>query len=168
MCGILAVFGTVDDAVAQRAVAAAELLRHRGPDGRGVHVQTGVGVLCHRRLAIMDPASGHQPIASRPETLGRPAGVEGAVVVHNGEVYNFRELQRELAPRGCVFHTGSDSEVLAHLYEVEGDACVARLDGIFALTQYAGASFNSNYSYFGIRRAPYTVDMTKNSFTFRP
>lgn len=131
MCGILAVFGDVDDIVALRAVRAADRLAHRGPDGRGVHVQTGVGVLCHRRLAIMDPAAGQQPIASRP-TSAREAGGAGAVVVHNGEVYNYRDLQRELAPRGHSFHTGSDSEVLAHLYEVEGDAFVARLDGIFA------------------------------------
>jgi len=127
MCGILAVFGPVDDAVTARAIAAADRLAHRGPDGRGVHAQTGAGVLCHRRLAIMDPEAGYQPISSQP---GREAA--GAVVVHNGEIYNFRALQEELAPRGCSFYSGSDSEVLAHLYEQLGDACVARLDGIFA------------------------------------
>ncbi len=132
MCGILAVFGAVDDIVAGLAIEAADRLAHRGPDGRGVHVQTGTGVLCHRRLAIMDPEAGYQPIYSRPlgETGG--AALAGAVVVHNGEIYNFRALQQELAPRGCSFHSGSDSEVLAHLYAVMGDACVARLDGIFA------------------------------------
>ncbi len=131
MCGILAVFGDIDDTFAVRAVRAADRLAHRGPDGRGSHVQTGVGVLCHRRLAIMDPAAGQQPIASRLPRA-RANGQAHAVVVHNGEVYNFRALQRELAPRGHQFHTGSDSEVLAHLYEVEGDAFVSRLDGIFA------------------------------------
>lgn len=131
MCGILAVFGDVDDIFAVRAVRAADRLAHRGPDGRGSHVRTGVGVLCHRRLAIMDPAAGQQPIASGP-TDAREPGEASAVVVHNGEVYNYRALQRELAPRGRRFHTGSDSEVLAHLYAVEGEACVARLDGIFA------------------------------------
>ncbi len=132
MCGILAVFGAVDDIVAAQATLAADRLAHRGPDGRGVHMQTGVGVLCHRRLAIMDPEAGYQPIYSQPVGEAGGAALTGAVVVHNGEIYNFRALQQELAPRGCSFHSGSDSEVLAHLYAAMGDACVARLDGIFA------------------------------------
>ena len=134
MCGILAVFGAVDDIVAAQASLAADRLAHRGPDGRGVHVQTGVGVLCHRRLAIMDPEAGYQPIHSQPDRPG------GAVVVHNGEIYNYRALQQELAPRGCSCRSGSDSEVLAHLYAAMGDACVARLDGIFAFAAIRSAS----------------------------
>lgn len=134
MCGILAVFGDVDDIVASQAIESADRLAHRGPDGRGAHLRAGVGVLCHRRLAIMDPAAGVQPIYSQPEGQG------GAVVVHNGEIYNFRALQRELAPRGCSFRSGSDSEVLAHLYAAMGDACVARLDGIFAFAAIRSAA----------------------------
>jgi len=134
MCGILAVFGDVDDIVASQAIESADRLAHRGPDGRGAHLRAGVGVLCHRRLAIMDPAAGVQPIHSQPEGQG------GAVVVHNGEIYNFRALQRELAPRGCSFRSGSDSEVLAHLYAAMGDACVARLDGIFAFAAIRSAA----------------------------
>jgi len=139
MCGILAVFGAIDDAVTSQAVLAADRLAHRGPDGRGVHVQPGIGVLCHRRLAIMDPESGYQPIHSRADSSS-DAAAGGAVVVHNGEIYNFRALQQELAPRGCSFHSGSDSEVLAHLYAAVGDACVARLDGIFAFAAIRSAA----------------------------
>lgn len=155
MCGILAVFGPVDDIIVPRAVRAADRLAHRGPDGRGLHVQTGVGVLCHRRLAIMDPESGHQPIASRPDAEG---SLHGAIVVHNGEIYNYRELQQAPALRGCNFHTGSDSEVLAHLYETEGDAFVARLDGIFAFAAVRGDDWMVARDPIGIKPLYYGRD----------
>lgn len=122
MCGILAVFGAVDDLNLQQAAAAAAALAHRGPDGRGMHVQPGVGALLHRRLAIMDPEAGRQPLFGR----------DGAAVVHNGEIYNHAQLRRDLVERGRYLVTGSDSEVLAHLYEVHGEAFVDRLDGVFA------------------------------------
>lgn len=157
MCGILAVFGPVDDIIVPRVVRAADQLAHRGPDGRGLHVQTGVGVLCHRRLAIMDPESGHQPIASRPDSGG-----DGAIVVHNGEIYNYRELRRDLAQRGCRFHTGSDSEVLAHLYETEGDAFVARLDGIFAFAAVRGEDWMVARDPIGIKPLYYGRDAIGN------
>lgn len=122
MCGILAVFGAVDDAVLSQAAASAERLTHRGPDGHGLHYLPGVGALLHRRLSIMDPASGRQPLFGR----------DGAAVVHNGEIYNHAALRSELQAAGRVFRTGSDSEVLAHLYEAHGDAFVERIDGVFA------------------------------------
>jgi asparagine synthase (glutamine-hydrolysing) len=157
MCGILAVFGPVDDIIVPRIVRAADQLAHRGPDGRGLHVQRGVGVLCHRRLAIMDPESGHQPIASRPDSGG-----DAAVVVHNGEIYNYRDLQRTLATRGRHFHTGSDSEVLAHLYETEGDAFVARLDGIFAFAAVLGDDWMVARDPIGIKPLYYGRDASGN------
>ncbi len=157
MCGILAVFGPVDDIIVPRIVRAADQLAHRGPDGRGLHVQRGVGVLCHRRLAIMDPESGHQPIASRPDSGGG-----AAVVVHNGEIYNYRDLQRTLATRGRRFHTGSDSEVLAHLYETEGDAFVARLDGIFAFAAVLGDDWMVARDPIGIKPLYYGRDAAGN------
>ena len=110
MCGILAVFGAASDVLIAQAQAAAQLLEHRGPDGQGAHVQPGVGALFHRRLSIMDPESGRQPLFGR----------DGAAVVHNGEIYNHRRLRDELERAGRVFRTGSDSEVLAHLYEAHG------------------------------------------------
>ncbi|HEY8376533.1 MAG TPA: asparagine synthase B [Nannocystis sp.] len=122
MCGILAVFGALDNATVEQARAAAELLTHRGPDGRGLHLLPGVGALLHRRLAIMDPGSGAQPLFGR----------DGGAVVHNGEIYNHAALRAELQASGRVFRTGSDSEVLVHLYEAIGDRCVERLDGVFA------------------------------------
>jgi asparagine synthase (glutamine-hydrolysing) len=128
MCGILAVFGNIDAATAAAADESSDRMSHRGPDGRGMAILPGHGVLCHRRLAIMDPAHGHQPIY----------GGHGAAVVHNGEIYNYRALAQELAAAGEPCTSGSDSEVIVRLYEAIGEACVALLDGIFAFAAIHG------------------------------
>jgi asparagine synthase (glutamine-hydrolysing) len=128
MCGILAVFGDIDAATATAADESSDRMSHRGPDGRGMALIPGHGVLCHRRLAIMDPAHGHQPIYGR----------DGAAVVHNGEIYNYRRLEQELAAAGRACNSGSDSEVIVHLYEAIGEGCVALLDGIFAFAVIHG------------------------------
>jgi len=104
-------------------------IRHRGPDDEGVHAGDGV-VLGHTRLSIIDPAGGHQPLRGRsPETF----------VVCNGEIYNYRELKRELEARGHAFRTGSDTEVAAHAYDAWGLDFLERLDGMFALALWDGA-----------------------------
>ncbi len=98
-----------------------EVTRHRGPDDAGLYGTEGLA-LGMRRLSIIDVAGGHQPLSS----------ADGLIrVVCNGEIYNFRELRRELERDGCHFATGSDCEVLVHLYARHGDAMVERLDGMF-------------------------------------
>ncbi len=119
MCGILGVVG----AVPPGALDAVELLRHRGPDGEGRYTRPGVG-LAMRRLAIIDLATGDQPVANE-------AGDVVAVV--NGELYNYRELRAELVAKGHVFRGEGDVELVPHLYEEHGDAFVERLRGMFAL-----------------------------------
>jgi len=127
MCGI---FGFVDwrgerpaDALLGRAT---NLLRHRGPDGGGYWSAPEV-YLGHRRLAIIDLAGGHQPMAS----------ADGRVVVtFNGEIYNFPELREELRAQGVAFRTSSDTEVLVEGYRVWGPGVVERLDGMFAFGLY--------------------------------
>ncbi len=95
---------------------------HRGPDDAGGYDAAGIA-FGMRRLSIIDPAGGHQPLASP----------DGSVqVVCNGEIYNFRQLREQLAERGYRFSTGSDSEVLVHLYAEYGDDLVDHLDGMFA------------------------------------
>ena len=98
-------------------------LRHRGPDDEGFHLSGPLG-LAHARLSIIDVNGGHQPIFNEDRTVA---------VVCNGEIYNHRELRRELEARGHRFATRSDTEVIVHLYEELGAGCVERLAGMFAL-----------------------------------
>jgi len=132
MCGIC---GAVDFS---GGVNAAEVVRvmtptmqHRGPDDEGISDFgfrssdfPGSLAIGMRRLSIIDIEGGHQPIFNDDRTVG---------VILNGEIYNFMELQRQLAERGHKFHTRSDSEVVVHAYEEWGTECVERLRGMFAL-----------------------------------
>ena len=119
MCGIAGIWGTSDRELVERAM---ECLQHRGPDGTGVHVQRR-GVLGHRRLAIMDPEGGDQPLYS--ET--------GAVaIVANGEIYNSPALRDDLIDRH-TFATTSDIEAVLHLFEERGVDTPTALRGMFAL-----------------------------------
>ncbi|MCY1005172.1 asparagine synthase B [Nannocystis pusilla] len=152
MCGILAVFGAVDDALLSQAVAASERLSHRGPDGHGVHYLRGRGALIHRRLAIMDPASGRQPLFGR----------DGGALVHNGEIYNHAALRAGLQAAGRVFRSGSDSEVLVHLYEARGDAFVAELDGVFALAAMRDDDWVVARDPIGVKPLYYGRDLAGN------
>ncbi len=97
-------------------------LAHRGPDGHGVHSSPGV-LLLHTRLAVIDVSGGRQPLANEDG---------GVWVTFNGEIYNFKELRAGLEARGHRFATASDTEVLVHLYEDEGEAFLPRLNGMFA------------------------------------
>jgi asparagine synthase (glutamine-hydrolysing) len=104
----------------QRMCAA---IRHRGPDDDGFHLDGGCA-LGMRRLSIIDLHSGHQPISNEDES---------AWIVFNGEIYNYRDLRRDLIARGHRLTTNSDTETIVHLYEEEGPAAVARLRGMFAI-----------------------------------
>ncbi|KVN09667.1 asparagine synthetase B [Burkholderia stagnalis] len=99
-------------------------LVHRGPDGSGEWV-TARAALGHRRLSIIDPANGAQPMV-------RNARQRTFAITYNGELYNTPELRRELEARGCRFETRCDTEVLLHAYIEWGPACLDRLNGIFA------------------------------------
>jgi len=98
------------------------VMRHRGPDDQGTFLKNGVA-LGIRRLAIIDVASGHQPVCNEDGT---------SWVVFNGEIYNFQSLRQELETRGHVFRTHSDTETIVHAYEEYGNDCVRHLRGMFA------------------------------------
>lgn len=122
MCGITGLFlrdGACDAAVLTRM---RDVIAHRGPDDADNFIEGPVG-LGHRRLSIIDLGTGHQPMAT-PD--GR------FTVIYNGEIYNYRELRRELEARGVSFRTQSDTEVILQLHAQHGDAGVLRLNGIFA------------------------------------
>lgn len=101
-------------------------LVHRGPDSEGYFAEGGVG-LGFRRLSIIDLQTGDQPIYNEDETI---------VLVCNGEIFNYRELRQDLIAQGHVFRTGSDVEVLIHLYEEEGTNFLNRVNGQFAFALY--------------------------------
>jgi asparagine synthase (glutamine-hydrolysing) len=120
MCGICGIIGP-DDGEALRPML--RRLIHRGPDEEGIHREAGIA-LGARRLRVIDPAGGHQPVQN--ET--------GAIwAVMNGEIYNYRALREELMRKGHRLSSRCDTEVLVHLYEEEGLAGFHRLRGMFAI-----------------------------------
>ena len=128
MCGIAGIFhlGTPKPVDPVRVERMCDAIAHRGPDGHGVWTAPGVG-LGFRRLAIIDLAGSPQPMASAD---GR------AMLVFNGEIYNYRELREELKAHGAQFHTDGDGEVILAAWQRWGTACLPRLHGMFAFAIY--------------------------------
>src|SRR5258707_10067270 len=102
----------------------ADRLNHRGPDASGMWLSPRAA-FGHRRLIVIDPAGGLQPMFYHEDN-------RLFALTYNGEIYNFKELRAELTARGHIFRTQSDTEVLLHSYMEWGDACVQHLNGIFA------------------------------------
>lgn len=124
MCGITGIFdikggGEISRSVLQRMN---DSQLHRGPDEGSLYIEPGVG-FGHRRLSIIDIATGQQPLFNEDGTV---------VVVFNGEIYNYQQLIPELQALGHVFHTKSDTEVIVHAWESWGGECVKRFRGMFA------------------------------------
>jgi asparagine synthase (glutamine-hydrolysing) len=111
------------DANRSRITTMCDVMRHRGPDDAGVHVEPGVA-LGMRRLSIIDLSTGNQPIHNEDRTVW---------VVFNGEIYNYRELRRDLEARGHRFCTASDTETIVHGYEEWGERVFAQLRGMFGI-----------------------------------
>ena len=124
MCGICGKLNfDAQESVSPALVKAmADTMYHRGPDDEGYFVSGQIG-LGFRRLSIIDLSTGHQPISNEDGT---------AWLVFNGEIYNYRELRETLLAKGHIFRTQTDTEVIVHLYEEYGEACVERLRGMFA------------------------------------
>ncbi len=128
MCGITGIFDTrarrdIDAAVLQRMN---DSQHHRGPDEGSVHIEPGVG-FGHRRLSIIDVATGQQPLFNEDGSV---------VVIFNGEIYNYQQLIPELQALGHVFRTKSDTEVIVHAWESWGVECVKRFRGMFAFALF--------------------------------
>lgn len=124
MCGIAGVL-RFDGAAAEEELIRrmTDILAHRGPNGAGVYVSGPIG-LGHRRLAIIDLSpAGKQPMSNEDGTVW---------ITFNGEIYNFREIRRDLETRGHKFRSSTDTEVVIHAYEEWGTDCVQRFNGMFA------------------------------------
>ena len=130
MCGIAGRFNFDPGRPVDGPVLAAmtESIAHRGPDSAGYFRAPGIGV-GHRRLSIIDLATGDQPLANEDDSVQ---------VVFNGEIYNFADVRAELLSLGHRFKTGSDTEVIVHGYEQWGEHCVDRFRGMFAFAVWDG------------------------------
>lgn len=124
MCGIAGFLGSTvsPDAAPALLHRMADRLSHRGPDEKGVHSAPGIG-LAHARLSVVGLTDGQQPMADASGDL---------VISYNGEIFNYVELRERLQARGRRFATGSDTEVILHLYDEMGTACLDELNGDFA------------------------------------
>jgi len=125
MCGIVGLLNfdgapVVKDTVRKMCAS----LVHRGPDDEGIYITDCIG-LGHKRLSVIDLASGHQPLSNREKTIW---------ITYNGEIYNYVELRKRLIGLGHQFVTESDTEVIVHAYEQFGDECPKYLRGMFAFT----------------------------------
>lgn len=151
MCGFAGMVDLAGAPVDERVVRRmTRTLAHRGPDDEGYHFAPGIG-LGHRRLSILDLSpSGRQPMANEDGTVW---------VAFNGELYNFRELRRDLERHGHRFGSESDTEVLVHGYEQWGDGCWERLDGFFALALWSATERRLVLARdpFGVKPLFYTV-----------
>ncbi len=125
-CGLMSLEGPLDPEVRRALVPMATAISHRGPDGDGFFSDEVAG-LGHRRLAIIDLATGDQPMANEDRTLW---------IVFNGEIYNYQHLRQALIQRGHAFRSNSDTETILHAYEEYGEACLDRLEGMFAFAIY--------------------------------
>ncbi|GGJ11689.1 asparagine synthetase B [Alicyclobacillus cellulosilyticus] len=134
MCGIAGWVDFSRDMAQEQAVVAAmgETLACRGPDASGCWCR-GPVAFAHRRLVVVDPAGGAQPMIRR-------FGGRTYVIVYNGELYNTEEIRRDLIARGHTFQSYSDTEVLLHSYVEWGPACVDRCNGIFAFAVWDEAA----------------------------
>jgi len=155
MCGIVGIVHLEPRPVELPVLSQmAAVLQHRGPDDEGSFIDRSVG-LYHKRLSIIDLASGQQPMTS-----------DGVTVVFNGEIYNYLELKSELIRRGHGFRTTSDTEVLLRMYLEYGPDCVKSLNGMFAFLIYDARrqQLMAARDHFGIKPLYYYADSSRLLF----
>ena len=151
MCGIFGMRGTyTEEELSYRLRQMAKVLKHRGPDDEGFHLEPGKGIgIGSPRRSMVDRGGGRQPIYNEDDSL---------VIIFNGEIYNFQELRQELLLKNHKFRTKTDTETILHLYEEEGPDCVQRLNGMFAfaiLNRKTGEIFLAR-DRFGIKHLLYS------------
>ena len=162
MCGIAGIWERSGRPVDREALARmSAALRHRGPDGAGLHVDGELG-LANRRLAIVDPS----PAGDQPMSLpGR-----GLWLTYNGEIHNYVELRLELEARGAEFRTRTDTEVVLHAYAAWGPDCFERFNGMWALGLWDARerSLVLSRDRYGIKPLCYSIRAGRLCFASEP
>lgn len=157
MCGISGILNVRGAAVSQNLLQQMiGTIRYRGPDDVGIYSNGPIG-LAHARLSIIDLAGGHQPMSIAKDSLW---------ITFNGEIFNYVEIREDLIKKGHRFTSNSDTEVLLHLYQEEGERCVERLNGqwAFAIWDATNHKLFLSRDRFGVRPLYYT--QTGDSFLF--
>lgn len=142
MCGIVGVYYKTNVPIGANLLKSmGDTLHHRGPDDEGMFIDQRIG-LFHKRLSIIDLASGHQPMTDGDHTI-----------IFNGEIYNYIELRQELVQKGHLFKTHSDTEVILKMYREYGEAAIGLLNGMFAFLLYdkAQQKLIAARDHFGIK-----------------
>ncbi|MBV9925953.1 MAG: asparagine synthase (glutamine-hydrolyzing) [Acidobacteria bacterium] len=157
MCGIVGMVN-LDGRAAEGPLLARmnQAIIHRGPDEDGTYLKEHVG-LAMRRLAIIDLKGGQQPISDEAGT---------AFIVYNGEVYNYREVKKELEARGHRFHTDCDTEVVLHAYLEYGEDCPRHLRGMFAFAVWDERRRELFLARDRVGKKPLLYAKTRDSFVF--
>ncbi len=159
MCGIAGICGRgPTETPAETLGRMLESMAHRGPDDEGVWISPGGECgLGHKRLSIIDPELGHQPLANEDETIW---------ITFNGCIYNYQDIARDLRQKGHRFRTHSDTEVIVHAYEEWGPECVKRFNGMwaFAVWDSRNRTLFCSRDRIGIKPFYYTWD--GRTFTF--
>ena len=124
MCGICGIAYKDSERVvnSNTLIRIRDTMIHRGPDDCGLFIDHNIG-LGHRRLSIIDISGGHQPMTNEDGSIW---------IVYNGEIYNFKEIRKNLEAKGHIFKTKTDTEVIIHAYEQYGIDCVHHFNGMFA------------------------------------
>lgn len=124
MCGIAGILSLEREPIDKALLKdMADVLSHRGPDDSGIFIDRRIG-LAHKRLSIIDLSkAGHQPMHNEDGSLW---------IIYNGEVYNFKELRKQLEEQGHRFYSNTDTEVILHAYEEHGEKCLSMFNGMFA------------------------------------
>ncbi|MBU0970837.1 MAG: asparagine synthase (glutamine-hydrolyzing), partial [Proteobacteria bacterium] len=159
MCGIAGFIDfsshALDDA-RSRIKKMTSVLAHRGPDDENFYVDE-FAALGHRRLSIIDLSSGRQPMADAQDRFQ---------IIFNGEIYNYRELRESLIQKGYAFRTKSDTEVILNAYEEWGEACLSKLNGMFAFAIWEKQTRQLFVARDRVGKKPVYYQWDKNRFAF--
>ncbi|MCZ7384502.1 MAG: asparagine synthase (glutamine-hydrolyzing) [Candidatus Methanoperedens sp.] len=153
MCAICGIFGASNEEAIHKMM---EVMKPRGPDGMGVHIDADISLGVHR-LSIVDSKNGDQPIFNETRET---------CILFNGEVYNYKPLREELVNNGHQFSTETDTEVVLHLFEEYGEQCVDLLKGMFAFAIWDGQKLFLARDRMGIKPLFYTFLPTEGLFIF--